>query len=257
MGQNDSMTAATPIRIVSIQKNQSSEGQWHRHYRGQFFIVHQGLLVLETQHGRQVMPALKAGWIPPMHKHKGISYGATQAESFYLTPVLSSLLPTYPSVFTPSSLLLEIIQRIKTWRPHQKLQPVQLRLLDVLQDEFKALTAESLYLPMPKEKRLEKLARDFIANPAQNQNVEVWAAQVYMTKRTFTRHFKLQTGLSFSKWSQQMRVMQAIELLAKEHTVTHIAFFLGYESVSAFIKIFTRYTGCTPTGFKKKAQKCL
>src|SRR5262249_39171011 len=118
----------------------------------------------------------------------------------------------------------------------------------------KTISPDPLCLPMPESKRLAKLAEDFIHRPHQVKSLEEWAELVHLSKRSFTRHFREQTGLSFAKWCQQARVVRALEWLEKGKPVTWIALHLGYNSVSAFIKVFSEYVGQTPGRYIKAKQ---
>jgi AraC-like DNA-binding protein len=56
-----------------------------------------------------------------------------------------------------------------------------------------------------------------------------------------------ETGLTYTAWRQRARLMRALELLAKGAAVTSVALDLGYDSVSAFIALFKRVLGVTPS----------
>jgi AraC-like DNA-binding protein len=60
------------------------------------------------------------------------------------------------------------------------------------------------------------------------------------------RLFQRETGLTFGKWRQQLRLLQALRLLAAGRPVTSVALDVGYESASAFIAMFKRTLGVTP-----------
>jgi AraC-like DNA-binding protein len=53
--------------------------------------------------------------------------------------------------------------------------------------------------------------------------------------------------MSFGKWRQQLRLMQAMRFLAEGAKVTHAALEAGYSTPSAFISMFRRALGTTPT----------
>jgi AraC-like DNA-binding protein len=237
------------LQISTLKRERSHEGGWHHHQQGQLFVISKGLLVLQTESGRSVMPSQRAGWIPPLHQHKAKSFGPISGEIFYLAPSLCLDLPQQPCVFTPNGLLVEIMVRMASWQKQKHWKPAQMNLLQVMVDELKVLKPDPLYLPLPEEKRLEKMAHAFILNPGISKTQEEWAKNIHLTKRTFTRHFRQQTGMSFAKWCQQVRIMHALEYLAQGKSVTWIAMTLGYNSVSAFIKVFCQMMGVTPSNY--------
>ena len=67
-----------------------------------------------------------------------------------------------------------------------------------------------------------------------------------VSKRTLERLFNRETGMSFGRWRQQVRLLQALRRLAAGVPVTTAALDVGYESTSAFIDMFRRALGTTP-----------
>ena len=65
-------------------------------------------------------------------------------------------------------------------------------------------------------------------------------------QRTLERLFWAQTGLSFGRWRQQLRLAHALKLLAVGQPVTAVALDVGYDSPSAFVSTFRRTFGKTP-----------
>jgi AraC-like DNA-binding protein len=64
--------------------------------------------------------------------------------------------------------------------------------------------------------------------------------------------FKAQTGLTPNDYLQRLRVEKAKELLRQtNHSVTGIGLDAGFSSGQYFSTVFTRYTGVSPTDFRK------
>jgi AraC-like DNA-binding protein len=55
--------------------------------------------------------------------------------------------------------------------------------------------------------------------------------------------------MTFGKWRQQLRLMQAMRLLAEGAKVTHAALESGYSTPSAFISMFRKTLGTTPASY--------
>jgi AraC-like DNA-binding protein len=64
--------------------------------------------------------------------------------------------------------------------------------------------------------------------------------------RTIERLFQVETGMTFGRWRQQLRLVEALRLLAVGEPVTSVALDVGYESPSAFVSAFRRTFGVTP-----------
>lgn len=66
------------------------------------------------------------------------------------------------------------------------------------------------------------------------------------------RFFKKRVGISPMKFVTYMRLEKAKELLGKSDlTISAVASEVGLNDTSSFVKLFKRFTGMTPTGYKK------
>ena len=70
-----------------------------------------------------------------------------------------------------------------------------------------------------------------------------------MSRRTFTRIFRAETGMSFGEWRQQACLFAALPRLAAGESVTGLALDLGYESPAAFTSMFKRMLGAPPSRY--------
>lgn len=65
-------------------------------------------------------------------------------------------------------------------------------------------------------------------------------------RKTISRLFRRDTGMSYQQWRQQWRLMKAVEMLATGERITDTAMALDFASDSAFIYFFRTMTGMTP-----------
>ncbi len=62
--------------------------------------------------------------------------------------------------------------------------------------------------------------------------------------------------MTFGKWRQQLRLLHALQRLAAGEKVIGAALEAGYGSTSAFISMFRKQLGTTPTRyFKQKLER--
>jgi AraC-like DNA-binding protein len=69
------------------------------------------------------------------------------------------------------------------------------------------------------------------------------------------RLFQAETGMTFGKWRQQLRLLHALRQLAMDRPVTEVALEVGYDSPSAFIAMFRGALGTTPTRYFSDSRK--
>ncbi|WP_394845799.1 helix-turn-helix transcriptional regulator [Pendulispora brunnea] len=237
-----------PAVVAVLRKDERDrETAAHSHARAQLFASVFGLVTVSTNAGRWVMPPGRAMWIPPRVRHAARIHGPADGWSLYLVPSVCAELPTAPRVLQVTSLLRETIERAATWTPKTRaLTPPEERIARVLVDEIHHAASEPLHLPMPHSASLLRIARALLSRPADARTEEEWAHVGGLAKRTLTRRFRTETGMSFGTWRTQLRILVALEQLAAGRDVTNIAFDLGYTSVSAFIATFRRAMGTTP-----------
>lgn len=224
----------------------------HRHKRGQLFGALRGLLSVDTEEGQWVVPAIHAVWVPPHHLHGLRSHGAFSGWSVYVAESECADLPAAPRAIRTSRLLQEAVARACTWSATSAdgpLDAAQEHIARVVLDEVRSLPEESLGLPMPRDPRALRIARALAAEPADRRRLDEWAASAGLATRTLSRHFIAETGFAFAEWRDRARTLRALEMLAAGESVKAVALEVGYETASAFIAMFKRTYGSTPTVF--------
>lgn len=222
--------------------------QAHAHKSGQLFGASRGLLSVGTQTGLWVVPAIHAVWIPPDHVHSVRSHGPFEGWSAYVAPRACVSLPAQPCTLRVTGLLREALARAAGWT-HDELQLHEVRLAQVIVDEIATAPRAHFDLPMPRDARALRIARELATHPEDERTLQAWAQWGAMSARTLTRKFAEETGYAFGAWRQRARVMRAVERLAAGEPVTTVALDLGYGNVSAFIAMFKRTLGVTPGRF--------
>ena len=106
-----------------------------------------------------------------------------------------------------------------------------------------------LHLALPENPTMLKICRAFIQRPNIHFSPEDFAAQLCVSERHFSRLFKTETGMSFSKWRQHACVLLSLERLIRQHSIQQIAYDFGFKNPAAFSTMFHRVLGMSPSRY--------
>jgi len=221
----------------------------HSHEWDQLTYAAQGVMTVHTSQGIWVVPPHRAVWVPAGIEHTEEMAGRVAARSLFFVAGLSEALPRSCSIVNVTPLLRELILQATRLGVLDRKQPAQARLIGVILDQLEALRTTALQLPNPVDGRALKTAAFLRKNPGTQDSLADIARQVGASKRTIERLFRAETGLPFSQWRQRLRLIHALQLLASGESVTSVALEAGYCSTSAFIAMFKKEIGVTPSRY--------
>ena len=234
------------VRSLAVRYPARHRTGEHAHDWGQLVYATEGVVVVHTRDGRWIVPPERAVWVPAAVLHELETVGPVALRTLYLRPDLLDGLPAAGFVFGVSPLLRELILRIVTLQMLDDRDPSQLRLARVVVDQIDPLAEQPLSRPLPRDERGRRVAMRLLAEPGAAASLADLVDGVGASARTIERIFVRETGLTFQKWRQRVRVLHGMELLASGANVTQVAIDLGYDSTSAFIAMFRREIGTTP-----------
>jgi AraC-like DNA-binding protein/quercetin dioxygenase-like cupin family protein len=239
-------------RIVVVHAQDYAAG-WqtpvHWHARSQLAYASAGIMTVETEQGLWVVPPQRAVWIPAGIRHRVQSAGALAMRSVYIDPERVSWLPPTCCVVNITPLLRELIGRAAELPQRYPLGGPEERMMHLILDEMRELPVAPLHLPEPNEQRLRRIATALKHDPADHRTLEAWGRTVGASSRTLARLFRLETGMSYQQWQRQVRLLSGLIRLAEGRPVTEVAIEVGYDSPSAFIAMFKRALGTTPSQY--------
>ncbi|MFG1906962.1 AraC family transcriptional regulator [Kribbella sp. NPDC048928] len=214
----------------------------HWHDRHQIVYAGRGVLSVTTDAGSWVAPGTRAIWVPAGTVHQHRAYGETTLHTVGLTENPLDL--DAPSALVVSPLLRELIL---TYTAEEKAESAEWRRLrGVLLDQLRRSPQRPTYLPTAKDARLAAVCELLRSDPADNRTLTELGREVGASERTLSRLCKADLGMTFPQWRTQLRLHEALRLLAEGHSVTQVAHACGWASTSAFIDTFRRAFGHTP-----------
>jgi AraC-like DNA-binding protein/quercetin dioxygenase-like cupin family protein len=222
---------------------------WHFHEWDQLVYATGGVMTVRTEQGTWVVPTHRAVWIPAGVPHTIAISGLVAMRTLYLKPKLVKTLAQNCCVLNVSALLKELILQVCALKTLDRKIPSHDHLIRVILDQLHTIQLVPLQLPNPLDARAKRVAEALSAGPGDRRPFAQICKAAGASKRTIERLFRQEVGMTAGKWRQQLRLMQAMRLLASGAKVTHAALEAGYSTPSAFIAMFGRALGTTPVAY--------
>ena len=103
-----------------------------------------------------------------------------------------------------------------------------------------------------KKELIEEAMRYMKENYKKDIKLEELSMISFFSRNYFCRLFKDVTGMTVVEYIQKLRIQQACRLLKEtNNTIQDISDQVGYEDGKFFTKLFKRYTGHTPSAYRK------
>lgn len=220
----------------------------HSHEKAQLLYAASGVMSVITPDSNFIVPPQRGVWIPSGVQHEVSCRGSVSLRTLYIDPSFRSEVREC-RIVEVGPLLQSLIVEITRLDPDEANQPRNRQIIDLLLSELSAAPHIHYAAPMPKDERLIRVCRTVIADPAGHQNIDDFADIACMSRRSFTRKFKSETGMGVAVWRQQVRLLEALSLLSTGATVTSAALDVGYESASAFSTTFQKAFGVAPSKY--------
>ena len=101
-------------------------------------------------------------------------------------------------------------------------------------------TIAALALPTPTHPGLSRVCRALWDDPGTSRQIDHWADEIGMSRRSFTRALVAQTGLTFRAWVQRSRCLLVLADLERGESLADVSARLGYASPYALRAMIER-----------------
>lgn len=221
----------------------------HQHRRHQLLYGASGVVMVTTSQAACVMPPQRGMWIPAGVTHSVRMLGAVRTNSLYFEPGTVERMPADCQVLGVSpfmrSLMAEAVRLPAEYDVHGR----EGALMLLIQHEIHELPHLPLSLPLPAHEGLARRCHAFLRRPDVHETIDDWGGALGLNRRTFTRLFRRETGVTFMTWRQQACLVMALPRLAGGETVTSVAMDFGYDNPAAFAAMFQRALGSAPRAY--------
>lgn len=221
----------------------------HVHPQAQLIYAISGVVCVTTADGTWVVPSSRAVFVPAGVEHETRSYGSVQFRALLIDPADVAGLPGACAVVAVTPLLRELIVRLAALAETPRGSDFAGAVTRLMVLELAFVPVEPLNLPTPRHLPLARLCERMRSDPAGTVSLEDAAAALHMSRSSFMRLFRRETGLSFVHWRQQARLLHALSLLAQRQSIVNVALACGYDSPSAFSAVFRRCLGQSPSRY--------
>jgi AraC-like DNA-binding protein/mannose-6-phosphate isomerase-like protein (cupin superfamily) len=227
---------------------------WHFHDRHQLEYAFEGVAQVETETARYLLPPQQAVWIPA-----GVYHSSTltnvKAVSVFFDPDMGMPAGDRVRILAAAPVIREMILYARRW-------PVSRSSSDQMADAFfealAYLVAEwldhetPLCLPTAQDPLVASAMR-YTAEHLAGVTVGDVCRAVGASERSLRRTFHAATGMSWRKYLQESRLLEAMALLAGgDDNLLAIAVAVGFDSASAFSRAFGRYVGESPHAYRRR-----
>ncbi len=220
----------------------------HTHAEHQLTWARSGVLSMRVRERTWVLPPTLALWMPAGLPHAVGAHARSVMYGLYLSPASCPVPWIQPTVVAVDDLLGALIEHLAGEDPSQAERE---RAEAVLFDRLRPVSVTTVSAPMPHDDRARAVAELLVVDPADPRPLDTLGRAVGASGRTLARLFLAETGLTFARWREQIRLRAALELLARDMPVGSVSHRVGYANPSAFVAMFRRLTGTTPAAYFK------
>jgi AraC-like DNA-binding protein len=218
----------------------------HSHPRAQLLYATHGVMRIETDEASYTIPPGRGLFMPADVPHAVRMDGQVSMRALFLRADAARAGPGRITVIAVSPLLRELILAAcaepVVWDRKGRVR----HLVALALDEISRAATPTLSLPVPRDPRLRRVTESLRENPADPRDLADFALDAGASTRTLARLFHKETGMGFAQWRRQLRLTEALALLAAGDSPARAAAAVGYASGPAFGAAFRVAFGLTP-----------
>lgn len=221
----------------------------HTHDWHQLVYASRGVMTVSAGNTDWLLIPNRALWIPARTAYTIRLTGEVALRCLYFRTVQSFEKPFRTcAALNVTPLFRELILRASAMGALSRFDPRERRLIALIRDEVQRLRLAPLELPAPRDSRAAQFARLVGASPPLDRPpLSVILRRCGTSQRTMERVFRAETSMSLGRWMRRHDLLIALRHLTAGERVAEVSDLLGYGSPSAFIAMFRRELGQSPS----------
>ena len=202
-------------------------------------------MLARTGQGAWMVPPLQGMWMPAGIDHGIAMLAPVSTRGVYLESEATVGMPTRCQVLGVSPLLCELLIEAVDLPSEYDTDGRAGMIMSLAIEEIRLAPGLPLSLPLPPDEKLAAQCRRFLEAPSAQETIDLWCRDLAISRRTFTRRFQRETGLTYSAWQRRACLVSALPRLLCGERDTTLAFDLGYSSPATLTSIQAHHRDCT------------
>ncbi len=228
---------------------------WHCHDLHQIEYGISGIVEVETESAHFLLPPQQAAWVPAGLVHETTINTAVESVSVFFDTDLVPYAGDRARILAVPPLIREMIIAARRW-PIDQGRPDP--LADIFFRTLGLLVSESLSheAPLSFPRSFDPVvaaATAFVEEHLRTVTLAQVSREVGVSERTLRRALTRELGMSWRNYLLRVRLLRAMaELAQRDGSITQVALTVGFESPSAFTRAFVRWSGETPSSYRRR-----
>ncbi|NEH55281.1 helix-turn-helix domain-containing protein [Rhizobium leguminosarum] len=243
------------LEATLVEHGAGADIPLHAHAAGQLSLVISGTLSLSDKRGWWLAPPGRGIWVPPGVEHTACYAKASVHIKILFSPELSKSFPAHCHALAVSSFLHALACEALSPPHGEGDEKGDLMAKLIVIEATKPRHDVGLFVPQGRDPRLVRVINRLLANPSIDETLEDLSGVAMSSARTLSRLFVSETGMTFGRWREHLRVVKAVDHLVRGESITQTAISLGFGTASSFTTMFTRIMGTPPARYLKDFEK--
>jgi AraC-like DNA-binding protein len=217
----------------------------HAHLSHQLMYASSGVMQVTAGNRVWMIPPRFGLWIPARTPHQITMPERVSMRTLYLRPRLCDRW-TMCTVLHVGAFLRQLIIEIVDRGGLRTRRTLDRAFQEILVAELRKASALPSGVTLPADARASIVARAVLEGEEFRRPLSSLCRGAGLSVRTLQRLFRHEVGMDFETWRRQIRLMKAIERLARGQSVKEAAFHVGYREPSTLVALFRSTFGMPP-----------